>query len=206
MALTLLYTQDIELCVSNDNRELATKILEAQDAIYKRLPDLQVPDFYHQYKKHPHRFQVCDSKAGLELCVVTDQALGLDLTDQTVVSNVYCGIAVSIRYPTYKALLEGWLNLASAAMKVENFSFEVVYTMQAERLIDAQDVDEAWFKEHLSHPDHYLHASSLLSGPTAIMLDRLCFSPYDKNEVCEQFKKSAASRSAALWTRWPHRA
>ncbi|KAH9828466.1 Calcineurin-like phosphoesterase [Teratosphaeria destructans] len=159
-----LAVHDIELCVYHDKRELAATLLGAQDTVYKRLPDLQDPDFYHPYKKNATRFQVCDSKAGLELYILTDQALSLDLTDQTVDSTAYDGLAVSVRYPTYKALLQGWLNSACAAMEIEDFNSGVVYMMQAERLVDSQNVDEAWLKEHLSKPDHYLQASILLRG------------------------------------------
>lgn len=161
--------------------ERSIKELQARKDLYQRLPDLEEPDFYHPYKQGAVRFHVHNLEPGLELQIIADEMLGLNvanltgsecgLTQSTAHEEIQCftknvgdEILSAVRWPTFTAYFKAWLKSAAIASKKGDYVGETISLMQAERLIDTRDVDEAWLKKNTCDPEEYQKAARLLRG------------------------------------------
>ena len=153
----LIVKQDFELCVPSVDLYRAARALQAHSDSYKRLPDCEDPDFYHRYRRGAKRFQIVCTQPPVELFLVSDNSLGMIISANTMEFGLtadrahnelreYCeGVTADalarITWPSLAGFLEGWLNLS---IKAAGFAEEVVYLMYAERVIDANGMDDGW--------------------------------------------------------------
>jgi hypothetical protein len=132
------------------------------------LPNIETPDFYHPYKRGAYRFQLASTNGDIQLEVVADTALRLNLahysTSALIVANTLgdlCGsteddILGKLKFPTLPNFVNAWLDLASQEHAVGTEE-EIVFLMNAERLIDANRVvNLAWCHK-------YIHSEASLS-------------------------------------------
>jgi hypothetical protein len=112
----------------------------------------------------------------MELHVIVDSAIGMDLTSPfTIVSGLshssahgelqdICqdvdGVLLSaINWAALGPFINGWLVLAQC---VQGSEVAIVYLMEAERLIDANDVDMEWCEKNISNEECRTAALELL--------------------------------------------
>lgn len=159
-------------------RRHAAEALAAQDTHYEALPDLLQPDFYHPYKKGASRFLIRVVEPPLELHIVDDSALGLTLSSPGIITTglslmtahpelrdlcqgVNNAVLSAIKWTCLGPFINGWLTLAH---RVRDSETELVFLMEAERLIDANDVDMQWCKRHIQNEECLEVAQRLLMG------------------------------------------
>ena len=66
-----------------------------------------------------------------------------------------------ISWPSLAAFLAGWLNLSIKAAEVED---EIIYLIYAERMIDANEIDQAWCEINFEDDSVEEVAKRLLAG------------------------------------------
>lgn len=138
-------------------------VLATSDIEYEVLPSIETPDFYHPYKSGAACFRIPSAAGGIELHLVTDAALGFVLDAQMIESGLEPNEAhaelkelcrgtneatlLRIAWPSMAALLNGALALAA---QNPSSDLEIIYLMQAERLVDANTIDEEWCSQHIA--------------------------------------------------------
>ncbi|RMZ08225.1 hypothetical protein D0864_01796 [Hortaea werneckii] len=148
---------DIEVCVPAKQARLASWALEARSDLYELLPSIQQPDFYHPFKTGAACFRFRTLEGGLQLHLLADTALCLDVAAQPVHTGLQLDQArpelkdlcvpndetalAHIAWPTLEALLNGYLRLA---VQYSGSEEEIILLMHAERLIDANEIDQDW--------------------------------------------------------------
>jgi hypothetical protein len=150
------------------------KKLCSLNAEFIALPDIDTPDFYHPYKRGAYRFQFASTNADMELHVVADAALQLHLAPYSTPAPLVpstlgdlCGsteddVLGKLKFPTLPNFVNAWLNLASQE-HVIGTEEEIVFLMNAERLIDANRViNLAWCHEYIHSEASFLLAERLL--------------------------------------------
>ena len=158
-------------------RELAIKTLQAQPTLYEPLRDLMDPDFYHPYKKGAARFKLHDVDELFQLHIITEDMLGTQLSSETSESGLTISemhpelldlshdvsdkVLSAITWPTLVAFTDGWLKLADTDKLSE---ISLIYLMQAERLIDANGVDDTWCETSFKRAPLVIQAQSILRG------------------------------------------
>ncbi|KJX92447.1 hypothetical protein TI39_contig5852g00007 [Zymoseptoria brevis] len=169
---------NVELCVPAPLQRHALKALTARSMDYQALPDILQPDYYHPYKKGASRFLMRAITPPLELHIVPDSAIGLDVAAPSNIvtglshsnahhelldmcENVDSTVLASMKWAALGYFLNGWLTLAASVRGTET---EIIYLMEAERLIDANDVDAHWIERHVVEPDSQETAMHLLGG------------------------------------------
>jgi hypothetical protein len=138
------------------------------EAEFIALPDIEIPDSYHLYKRGAYRFQLASTNGETNLHVVADTALRLELapcsTFATIVSSTLGDLRGStedeilgkLKFPTLPNFVSAWLNLASQE-HVVGTEEEIVFLMNAERVVDANRVvNLAWCHK-------YIHREASLS-------------------------------------------
>lgn len=168
----------MELCIPAAKRDRAIKVLEAASEDYERLPDLLEPDFYHPYKRGAARFEMRTVLPPFELQLIADNELGLEVSAPETIEtgltnatahpelhdlcvNVNHATLNAIKWPTLAAFTRGWLMLGVLHAESEYVS---LYLMQAERLIDANNVSNAWCEQEFGNMACCLEAKKLLQG------------------------------------------
>ncbi|KXS93545.1 hypothetical protein AC578_4971 [Pseudocercospora eumusae] len=176
-----IVTHDIELCISACQRKSSLEALHTRPDLYEALPDLLAPSFYHPYKFGAARFKVLNVDEPFELHLIEDSMLGLRLTP-TLLEQGLCfanmhpqlqdlcedidddAELAAITWPSLAGFLCGWLRLAETNKLSET---SMIYLMQAERLIDANDeIDEDWLERNVKEPACCEQAKKLLKGKT----------------------------------------
>jgi hypothetical protein len=170
-------SQDIELCVMAAHRAPAVEAFRVHAGLYEELASIADPNFYHPYKKGAARFKILNAEEPFELHIVTNDMLGLHL----IPSALEAGLATStaspeildlcrgvsdtvlqgIVWPTLATFLDGWLHLAGVYGDSE---VSIIYLMQAERLIDANDIDDVWCERTFRSASILSQAKYLLGG------------------------------------------
>jgi len=169
--------QDFELCIATESEAAAVEVLKMHPEQYKVLPDIAEPNFYQPHKRNASRFHQISTEDGLELHLVTDARMGLTLGPAIcqrglTSANAHPEVAAycrnvddyelsSICFPTLPAFVRGWITLA---LRANGAPEELVYLMQAERLIDANDVDSAWCETHFTDERQCQEVKELLKG------------------------------------------
>lgn len=170
--------QAIEVCVPACRRAAAVAVLAAQHAKYDTLPDLDEPDFYHPHKRGAARFEQRNVKSPWTFLLVTDEALRMDMSNPNTFESgltyaeahkeliplcegVSDDVLTMIKWPTLASFLNGWLALAA---EVDGQEMQMMFLMQAERLIDSNNVDSAWLSKVLTARSHLELALELLKG------------------------------------------
>jgi hypothetical protein len=133
----------------------------SSEAEFFALLDIKTPDFYHPYKRGAYRFQLARTNGDIQLDVVADTALRLNLapysTSALIVANTLGDLRGSteddilgkLKFPTLPNFVNAWLDLASQE-HVVGTEEEIVFLMNAERLIDANRViDLAWCHKYI---------------------------------------------------------
>jgi hypothetical protein len=156
------------------NQLETVKKLCSSNAEFTALPDIETPDFYHPYKRGAYRFRFASTDDDMELHVVADAALQLRLTPYSTHAPIVpstlgdlCGgteddVLGKLKFPTLPNYVNAWLKLASQEHIVSTGE-ELVYLMNAERLIDANRViNLAWCHEYIRSETSFLLAAGLL--------------------------------------------
>ncbi|KAG8631423.1 hypothetical protein KVT40_000563 [Elsinoe batatas] len=167
---------NLELCVPDVDRVHAAKLLQARKTQYRTLPDLDDPDFYHPYKKGASRCQIRSISPTFELHIVSDKALGMNLdaidceeskadTSQMhpeirgLCHGVSNEVLSSITWTRLSAFVNGWLQLAVLHHGEET---QLVFLMEAERLMDASRIDQTWCMKHIDDEERLSIATQLV--------------------------------------------
>lgn len=155
----------------------ATEALEAHSDMYRRLPDCKDPDLYHCYRQGTKEFETLSVQPPLLLVLISDTKLRMEISATTMTRGLiaeaaheelrkYCGDvppgALSrLSWPTLVSFLGGWLELAVNCARSAD---ELVYCMYAEKLIDANVMDNKWCEMSFEDPADARLAKTILSS------------------------------------------
>ncbi|EME86761.1 uncharacterized protein MYCFIDRAFT_77417 [Pseudocercospora fijiensis CIRAD86] len=132
----------------------------------------------HLLPSVPARFKILNADETFELHLVEDSMLGLRLTPnllerglcfatvhpqlQDLCEGTEAVELAAITWPSLAEFLRGWLRLAETNKHSE---VSMIYLMQAERLIDANDkIDEEWLELNVKEPACCKQGKKLLKG------------------------------------------
>ena len=158
----------------------AAQALERCCNLYQRHTDCRDPDLYHLYREGAKQFEILNTLQRLDLFLVPDNMLAMEVSPGVMARGLtaekahrelqeYCRdvdnhVLTEIAWPSLAAFLGGWLKLS---IKTAGTTDELFYLMYAERLIDANDMDDAWFERSFKDVEVAKAGRKLLAGREA---------------------------------------
>lgn len=164
----------VEICVPAAQIDLAVRAIQSSPDLYKQDKEPVQMEFYHPQKGTALRFQMISISPSLYLEVLTNETLFLrpadfqqGLTKVTaseelydVVGDVDDNILGTIRWPKLGPFVECWLRLSLA----HEGTIGYVYLSQAEKLIDCNNLDQAWCEQNLEDEKSRAVAIKIIRG------------------------------------------